>query len=135
MISVGTADKLKKFLSLNPEIPESLTFVDDSEDFQAYSAAGFQSITDGVKDGSVDSSVTSRLRPPGLSLRKWIAYLANAASLSLPTKMKLGEVPPSVLRLGGTFVIEGDTVLYSWADQVPGDHPEVQDVLRATKIL
>lgn len=43
--------------------------------------------------------------------------------------MKLGDLPMGVLRLGGTFVVSGEDVLYAWSDTVPGDHPKVDDVI------
>jgi hypothetical protein len=47
--------------------------------------------------------------------------------------MKFGEVPEGVLRLGGTFVVKGDKVLYQWNDRLPGDHPDIQEVLEIAK--
>ena len=39
-----------------------------------------------------------------------------------------------VLRLGGTFVVDDDTVRFAHADKFPGDHPAIADVLRAAGI-
>ena len=38
-------------------------------------------------------------------------------------------LPEGVLRLGGTFVIDGSQVLYQHSDKVPGDHPDLEAVL------
>ena len=35
---------------------------------------------------------------------------------------------------GGTFVIDGASVLFAHADKFPGDHPAIADVLRAARI-
>ena len=43
------------------------------------------------------------------------------------------QVLESVMRLGGTFVIKGDEVVYQWNDFIPGDTPDLQDVLQAAK--
>lgn len=48
-ISVGDAGKLNKFLDLNPKVPRSLSFVDDSETFEAYAATGFGNIGVGMQ--------------------------------------------------------------------------------------
>jgi hypothetical protein len=45
--------------------------------------------------------------------------------------MKFGEVPEGVLWTGGTFVVQGNEVLYQWTDTVPGNHPVIDDVLKA----
>ena len=39
-----------------------------------------------------------------------------------------------MLRLGGTFVVDDDTVRFAHADKFPGDHPAIADVLRAARI-
>ncbi len=39
-----------------------------------------------------------------------------------------------MLRLGGTFVVDDDTVRFAHADKFPGDHPAIADVLRAAGI-
>ncbi len=38
-------------------------------------------------------------------------------------------VPEGVLRLGGTFVLNGNDVLYAQAEELPGMSPEIKDVL------
>jgi hypothetical protein len=47
--------------------------------------------------------------------------------------MKLGEIPEGVLRLGGTFVMNGDQIIYRWSDRLPGDHPDIEEVLQIAK--
>jgi hypothetical protein len=48
-ITVGDQEKLLKFLELNPRVPRSLSFVDDTEDFEAYAKTGFGSIGQGER--------------------------------------------------------------------------------------
>ena len=43
-------------------------------------------------------------------------------------------ISTQVLRLGGTFVVDDDTVRFAHADKFPGDHPAIADVLRAAGI-
>lgn len=103
--------------------------MDASSNFQAYDEVGFQSIGDAQpKDISIPK--------PDMKGGKWWKYLSNVAKLSpVPKDLKFGDVPQGVLRLGGTFVVDGDEVLYAWADELPGKHPEVKDVLRAAGIV
>ena len=49
-ITVGDQEKLLKFLELNPKVPRSLAFVDDTEDFEAYAKTGFGSIGKGSNE-------------------------------------------------------------------------------------
>lgn len=114
---------------MNPHIPRDKAFV-DGYDFEAYEAAGFKSIQD--NDASTMSQ--AKLTNPGLSGGDWWKYLTNVAKLSpIPKDMKFGDIPQGVLRLGGTFVISGNDVLYAWSDTVPGDHPDVGDVIAVAK--
>lgn len=53
--------------------------------------------------------------------------------LLVPKDMKFGEVPEGVLWTGGTFVVQGNEVVYQWTDTVPGNHPVIADVLREGK--
>jgi hypothetical protein len=42
-------------------------------------------------------------------------------------------LPQGVLRLGGTFAVDGGAVLFAHSDGVPGDHPNVADVIDALR--
>ena len=39
-------------------------------------------------------------------------------------------MPEGVLQLGGTLVVRGNEILYLHADAVPGDTPDLAEVLR-----
>lgn len=124
----SAVEKMNKFLNLNPLIPRASLFVDVDENFKAYEAAGFGRIGD-------DPNVKVDLKVPQLNGSAWWKYLLNVASLSpVPENLKFGEIPQGVLRLGGTFALESDAVVYAHADQFPGDHPAVADVLRALRL-
>jgi len=127
LVSVGDAEKLRKFLELNPEIPAELCFVDESRDFALYEAAGFGKFTDAKPD-------KVEMKSPNFSFKDWLAYLGNVSKLAPIRKDAPPGVPEGVLRLGGTFVLSGDDVVYAWADAVPGAHPDVEDVLRAAGV-
>ena len=73
-LSIGDAEKLTKFLSLNPSVPRDRSFVDESRTFDAYQAAGFGKIADTVPE-KID------LKPPGFNMSQWFAYLTNVAAL------------------------------------------------------
>lgn len=120
---------MSKFLDLNPLVPRASLFVDDTANFEAYTSAGFGKIGESKPPSNV------QLKAPNLSAKTWWRYLTNVASLSpVPSGLKFGEVPEGVLRLGGTFVIDGDNVLFAHADSFPGDAPAIADVLRAARI-
>lgn len=100
-------------------------FVDDYS-FDAYKKVGFRNITDQDKKVLKDVKMT----PPKLSFQQWMSYASTVGKVSpIPKDLKFGQVPEGVLRLGGTFVVSGDDVLYQWSDKIPGDHPNIQDVL------
>jgi len=70
--------------------------------------------------------------PKTMGMRKWLTYLRNVASLSpVPKDIKFGEFPDGVRVLGGTYAIDGDKVLFSHMDEVPGATPEIAAVLKA----
>lgn len=124
-VTLGEAEQLRTFLEVNPAIPKELALVDDYA-FGAYKEAGFGTIQDNAA-----AAKDAKLRPPGIEFGKWFTYLKNVARLSpVPKDLAFGSIPEGVLRLGGTFVIDGDEVLYSWSDKIPGDHPDVNEVQR-----
>ncbi len=125
-ISIGDKDKLQNFLEQNPNIPKDQMLVDDMSNFDAYKAVGFKSFTD------VDKETIKgvKMSAPQLSFKQWLGYAKNVANISpIPKDMKFGEVPEGVLRLGGTFVVSRDDVVYQWSDRIPGDHPDIDEVV------
>jgi hypothetical protein len=113
-ISIGDEEKLNVFLDKNPHVPRENAFV-DGYDFAAYQAAGF---------GKFDTD----------KAKGWWNYFTSVGKISpIPKDMKFGEIPEGVLRLGGTFVIQGDTIVYQWSDRLPGDHPNVAEVWNIAK--
>jgi len=124
-VSIGDAQKMQNFLDQNPNVPSDQMFVDDYS-FGAYETVGFKKFTDTDKE----EAKKVKLAAPELSFKQWMSYLGNAGKLApIPKDMKFGEFPEGVLRLGGTFVVDGDEVLYQWNDRVPGDHPDIEEVL------
>lgn len=130
-ISVGTPEKLQKFLDLNEELKDARALVDDSADFAAYRKAGFNYLM-----GDKDLEEAPDFKPPSFGPMRWFKYLANVMSLSpVPKgadgKMELGKVPDGVKVLGGTYAIDGDAVKFSHQDKIPGNTPEIEAVLKS----
>lgn len=129
-VSVGQPEQLARFLELNPELSGAKALIDDSPDFQGYQAAGFNYLMGDKALEEVPDFKPPKTMGPG----KWFSYLRNVMSLSpIPkgAEMKLGDVPPGVKVLGGTYAIDGEAVAFSWQDEVPGATPEINDVLKA----
>jgi len=123
---LGDSEKLAKFLELNPSIRPDTTFI-EGYDFTAYQKVGLGKIgqnTELAKQAKLKS-------PEGVD---WWKYLSNIGKLSpIPKDMKFGDVPEGVLWLGATFVVDGDNIKFAWSDRIPGDHPEVDVVLKAAE--
>lgn len=128
LISIGDAEKLDRFLEMNPNIPKSQVFVDDYQ-FQAYDTAGFTKKFNDDQNGN-----TPRLTAPDLGgIQGWWKYLTNAIALAPIEKdqpTNFGTIPEGVLRMGGTIVVDGDEIVYQWFDNIPGDHPNLEDVMK-----
>jgi len=114
-------------LEKNPYVSSDQVFVDDY-DFNAYKSAGFGRFDEQDKETAKEAS--KNLSSPNMGgASGWIDYLTSVMKISpIPEKMKFGDVPEGVLRLGGTFVISGDTLVYRWSDRLPGDHPDIEEV-------
>ena len=124
-VSIGDQDKMKLFLEKNPAIDPQSMFV-DGYDFSAYKAVGFGNF----QDTDPETAKQVKMEAPDLGIGQWLGYFGAVGKLSpIPKDMKFGEIPEGVLRLGGTFVVKGDDILYQWSDRLPGDHPEISEVL------
>lgn len=124
---MGQPDQLQRFLELNPELEKFPCLIDDSPTFEAYRGAGFNYL---MGDRSLEAPPD--LKPPKqMSFGKWTRYLKNMVSLAPMPKepLKFGEAPPGVKVLGGTYAIDGDAVLFSHMDEVPGATPDIEEVL------
>jgi hypothetical protein len=128
-VSIGDEEKLRIFLEKNPHIPTEQAFVeDDMKNFSAYTAAGFGRFDE------QDPNIVKQVKMSAPNGINWWNYASSVPKLSpIPKDLKFGEVPEGVLRLGGTFVVRGDEILYKWSDRLPGDHPDIQEVLRIAR--
>lgn len=125
-ISVGQPEQLQQFLEINPELKDAKALIDDSADFLGYKSVGFNMMI-----GDKKLETPPDFKPPTMGMGKWVSYMRNVASLSpIPKDMKFGEVPQGVRVLGGTYAIDGDEVVFSHMDEVPGATPEIAAVLK-----
>lgn len=125
-VSIGDQDKLRLFLEKNPKVSREQIFVEDYE-FGAYKSAGFGRFDEQAEN--VQKEGMKNMKAPELGLKGWFDYLSVTAKLApIPDDMKLGEIPEGVLRLGGTFVVKGNSIIYRWSDRLPGDHPDIGNV-------
>lgn len=70
-----------------------------------------------------------KMKAPQLGgLRAWWKYITNVMEL-VPVEEGSKDFPEGVKRLGGTFVIEGDEIIYQWYDRVPSDTPDLEEVM------
>ena len=115
----------------NPYIPRESAFV-DGYDFDAYKAAGFGRFDEVDKD--VAKEATKNMGAPDIGFQGWLNYFTSVGKVSpIPKDMKFGEVPEGVLRLGGTFVVKGNDIVYRWSDRLPGDHPDIAEIAEIAK--
>jgi len=124
-VSVGDTEKLQKFLELNRNIPREQAFVDDNS-LRAYESIGLGSMRFGR-----DLPEGVEIGAPRLGgVRGWWKYMKNGMELS-PVEQGTKKFPEGVKQLGGTFVFDGNDVVYQWNDRCPGDTPIIDEVMSA----
>lgn len=125
-VSIGDAEKLNSFLDVNSFIPKDQMYVDDYS-FDAYKAAGFGQV-------DIEAAKSIKMTAPKLGFGEWMNYVSTVGKVSpVPKDLKFGDIPEGVLWTGGTFVVQGNNVLYQWTDKVPGNHPVIEDVVKISK--
>ena len=112
----------------NPSVPPENILV-DGYDFDAYELAGFS------KEIGDLTPTEAPAAPKGWGPGRWYSYVSNVMAMSpIPKDMKFGETPRGVLRLGGTYVLgTGKEIKYGWTDKIPGDHPDLDEVIAAAR--
>ena len=130
-ISIGDADKLNVFLDANPWMKKDQMFVDDYS-FDAYRAVGFGKFDEVDKES--DAVKNFKMTAPDLGFGEWMKYFGVVNKVSpIPKEMKFGQFPEGVLWTGGTFVVQGEEVVYQWTDTIPGNHPVIENVIEIAK--
>ena len=98
----------------------------DDYNFESFKAAGFGLIGENAE---LAVKGTKNLKAPDLKFGRFMSYFKSVGKLApIPKNAKMG-VPEGVIRLGGTFGIDGKEVVYLYEDGVPGDHPIPTEVL------
>mmetsp|Transcript_28791 Transcript_28791/g.81217 ORF Transcript_28791/g.81217 Transcript_28791/m.81217 type:complete len:169 (-) Transcript_28791:183-689(-) len=131
-ISIGDVEKLEAFLEKNPKIPRESVLVDDYE-FGAYQAAGFSRFDKQNSQTMMAASKRISL-PPFEGWKDWWTYLTTAGKIMpIPKDATFGYYPVGIVQLGGTFVINGNDIVYRWSEKLPSDHPEIEEVWSIAK--
>lgn len=122
-MSIGTPEKLKKYLQLNPFMKDEQFYVDGYQT-QSYKDAGLGMM-------NLGSLSFSNIKKPKLGgAGQWLKYVSNFKNLApIPDGESLRDIPDTVLMLGGTFVMNGDDLIYKWKDSYPGETPNIEEVL------
>lgn len=100
----------------------------DGYDFAAYNAMGYGKL---LEDKTKTVQGSASMKMPQFGFGRWRDYLSTVTKLApIPKGAKATTFPDGVLRLGGTIALDGNRILYSYEDGVPGDHPNPADVIR-----
>eukprot|EP00747_Dinoflagellata_sp_TGD_P190118 gnl/TRDRNA2_/TRDRNA2_51309_c0_seq1.p2 gnl/TRDRNA2_/TRDRNA2_51309_c0~~gnl/TRDRNA2_/TRDRNA2_51309_c0_seq1.p2 ORF type:complete len:129 (-),score=31.01 gnl/TRDRNA2_/TRDRNA2_51309_c0_seq1:274-660(-) len=116
-------------------------FIDDFRSMNAYNAVGFkrsfmQTFFDTEELWKLN--LTTYASSP-LSPGQWLSWMRDFTKMApFEKNTRLGMknftlLPDGGLRLGGTFVVKGNDVIYQWNDLMPGDHPNIEEVLSIAK--
>ena len=108
-----------------------MMLVDDYQ-FDAFNSAGFGKIGENAE---LAVKGTKKLAAPDLTRDQFFTYLKNVGQLApFPKKFSFG-VPEGVVRLGGTFGIDREKVVYLYEDGIPGDNPTPMEVLTGSGFM
>jgi len=99
-------------------------FYVDGYQTQSYKNAGLSMM-------DMASLSLSNIKKPNLGgVGQWWKYVSNFKNLApIPDGGRFGDIPDTVLMLGGTFVMNGDEIIYKWKDSYPGETPNIEEVL------
>ena len=104
----------------------------DNYALEAYNSAGFGKI---AENAELAVKGTKKFGPPELTPKQFMTYLTNVGQLApFPKKFSLG-IPEGVLKLGGTFGINREKVVYLYEDGIPGDNPTPMEVLTGSGFI
>eukprot|EP00596_Hydrurales_sp_CCMP1899_P001919 CAMPEP_0119042840 /NCGR_PEP_ID=MMETSP1177-20130426/16198_1 /TAXON_ID=2985 /ORGANISM="Ochromonas sp, Strain CCMP1899" /LENGTH=112 /DNA_ID=CAMNT_0007009877 /DNA_START=449 /DNA_END=787 /DNA_ORIENTATION=- len=106
-------------------MPKDLMLVDDYS-FNAFKEMGFGKIGENPE---LAIKGTKNLKAPALGPMRFASYLSNVGKLA-PIPKQVTGIPEGVIRLGGTFGVDGGDIVYIYEDGVPGDHPMPSEVLK-----
>merc|ERR1712187_734490 len=93
--------------------------LDGKQTYDAYKNVGFTDKFTNIRREELQKVPFAKIltKSPFVTFGQALSYLWNLPKLSPFTKdTKLGQLPEGGLRLGGTFVVSGNNVVYQWSD-------------------
>ena len=141
VVGIGSLDAGETFAS-RTEFPKSMLYVDDSDESETYRAAGTRN-TKRKPDGKADfegiGSMWSQATNDALKERGKADLDAITGSLFnpgiykplMPKGSTMTRSMEKTMVQGGSFVFEGDDVLFEHYDESSGAHAGIDDILKA----
>ena len=141
VVGIGSIDAGDTFAT-RTEFPKSMLYVDDSDESEAYRAAGTRN-TKRKPDGKADfegiGSMWSQSTNDALKRRGKADLDAITGSLFnpgiykplMPKGSTMTRSMEKTVVQGGSFVFEGDAVLFEHYDESSGAHAGIDDILKA----
>ena len=141
VVGIGSLDAGETFAS-RTEFPKSMLYVDDSDESETYRAAGTRNTKrkpDGKADfegiGSMWSQATNdALKERGKKDLDMITGSLFQPGIYTPLMPKGSTMTRSMEKTmvqGGSFVFEGNDVLFEHYDESSGAHAGIDDILKA----
>lgn len=116
-VSIGDYKALQLFLETNKDMPRELFLIDDPS-MPGYVGMGFKNLFD---NNELTLKGAKNLKAPALTFGDWFNWVRTAVTLAPKDQ--------GVLRLGGVFGLYKDAVIYAYEEGVPGDVPDIDEVL------
>jgi len=141
VVGIGSLDAGDTFAT-RTEFPKSMLYVDDSDESETYRAAGTRN-TKRKPDGKADfegiGSMWSQATNDALKERGKADLDAITGSLFnpgiykplMPKGSTMTRSMEKTMVQGGSFVFEGDDVLFEHYDESSGAHAGIDDILKA----
>ena len=141
VVGIGSLDAGETFAT-RTEFPKSMLYVDDSDESETYRAAGTRN-TKRKPDGKADfegiGSMWSQATNDALKTRGKKDLDAITGSLFkpgiytplMPKGSTMTRSMEKTMVQGGSFVFEGDDVLFEHYDESSGAHAGIDDILKA----
>ena len=141
VVGIGSLDAGETFAT-RTEFPKSMLYVDDSDESETYRAAGTRN-TKRKPDGKADfegiGSMWSQATNDALKARGKADLDAITGSLFnpgiykplMPKGSTMTRSMEKTMVQGGSFVFEGDAVLFEHYDESSGAHAGIDDILKA----
>mgnify|MGYP001355122605 FL=1 len=141
VVGIGSLDAGETFAT-RTEFPKSMLYVDDSDESETYRAAGTRN-TKRKPDGKADfegiGSMWSQSTNDALKARGKADLAAITGSLFnpgiykplMPKGSTMTRSMEKTMVQGGSFVFEGDAVLFEHYDESSGAHAGIDDILKA----